>query len=152
MVGQSFREDRVFRLIGLAIMTGWLGSGAVTQLWPYLHLSDQWAIPIGLIGGAFQIAFYAWMLIFLWRWIRGDYRAEIEEQRTHANLPNMRFPILFWIGVALLLVFMFNLIPDVVKDGRIAGVIINIGPLILLAAVWIGFWLWMRRDRKGRKT
>jgi hypothetical protein len=149
VAGKSFREDRAFRLVGLVIMTGWLGIGTVTQLWPYLHPADQWAIPIGLIGGAFQIAFYAWMLVFLWRWIRGDYRAEIETQRARTNLPSIRFSIWFWIGVALLLVFAFNVIPDVVKDNRIAGLIVKAGPLVLLVAVWIGFWFWMRRDRKG---
>lgn len=149
MPRKSFREDRVFRLIGLVIMVGWLGTGAITHLWPYLHLADKWAIAIGLIGGTFHIAFFAWIIIFAWRWWRGDYRVEWEEQRARGVLPSARLSIFFWVGVAALLVFAFNIIPDVVKDSRAAGLISNIGPLLLLLVVWIGILLWMRRGKKG---
>jgi hypothetical protein len=110
-------------------------------------LADHWAITVGLVGGAFQIAFFVWMCIFAWRWLRGDYREELEKQAARANLASTRFSLVFWIGIALLLVFAFNIIPDVVKDSHIAGLISTVGPLVLLVAVWIGFWLKMRRDK-----
>lgn len=149
MPGKSFREDRVFRLVGLVIMMGWLGTGAITYLWPYLHLADKRALTIGLIGGAFHIAFFAWIIIFAWRWSRGDYRVEWEEQRARRGQPSARLSVLIWVGVAALLVFAFNIIPDVVKDSRAAGLISNIAPLLLLLVVWIGALLWMRRGKKG---
>ncbi len=146
MAGKRFGESGVFRLVGLIIMTGWLGSGVATHFWPYLHLPNG-AIALGLISGVFQIAFLGWIGIFVWRWQRGDYREELKKQSSRANPPSTRFSIFFWIGVALLLVFAFNIIPDLVKDSHVAGLIMNIGPLVLLVAVWIGFWLKMRRDK-----
>lgn len=149
MPGKSFQEDRAFRLVGLVIMAGLFGAEVFTHLRPYLHPTDDLAITIGLISGAFHIAFFAWMIIFAWRLWRGDYQAEIEEQRARSRPPSARFSILFWVAVAAVLVFAFNIIPDVVKDSHIAGLICTVGPLVLLFVVWIGFWLWMRRNMKN---
>ncbi|GAA0548379.1 hypothetical protein FHS83_000985 [Rhizomicrobium palustre] len=148
MAGKSFREDHRFRLAGLIIIAGWLGTEAIRELWPYLHLSDSLAMAIILLHAAFRLAFFVWMAIFTWRWWRGAYRAEFEEQRAQGKLPNAKFSLLFWIGVAVVLVFVFNVIPEYVKDSHVAGLITTVGPLLLLIAIWIGAFLWMRRGGK----